>query len=78
LQTFYVNKDRKYFRVKTNGEAATIESALELILTTLPAGLLQQSRINVCGRAGGPSSNRLHSKTKREWNPALGRHILIG
>jgi hypothetical protein len=33
-----VNKDRKYFRVKTNGEAATIELALELILKKAKLG----------------------------------------
>jgi superfamily II DNA helicase RecQ len=32
-------------------------------LTTLSAGMRADSKINVCGRAGGPSSNRAYSKT---------------
>jgi hypothetical protein len=49
------------------------------VLTPLPAGILVHSKINVCGCAKGPGSNRVHSITRREWNPRGGlTHIPPG
>jgi hypothetical protein len=32
LQTFYINKDRKYFRIKVECEEQVVESVLESVL----------------------------------------------
>jgi hypothetical protein len=53
-------------------------SELRNVLTLFPDEIYLDSRIIVCGRAGGPSFFRVDSNTRMWWILAPGRHMLAG